>query len=240
MRIFIVIFLSLFILSCSMNDQESDLPVVVLTFDDCDSTIYGTGFQLMKEYGFSGSNIVNSGRPGKPSYYNWQELQEMNAAGWEVVSHTVNHVNLTEISLEEAKTEILTDIANLRAQGFEPVSFALPSGAVNRDIMGFLSQHFDNVRHSSNTINFSPVDRMNIGYYPMQSSFTPDDMIQRLQIAIYRGECMVVLGFHRFLPDAGNKVDNCKPEYFREILDYISRQGFEVLTLRSALDRFGS
>lgn len=231
------LFFSILIFSCGFSPIQENRLIVVFTFDDCHESIYETAFPLMEEYGYQGSNIVNSCVVGSIAHYGWEELGLMSQAGWEVVSHTMHHANLTEISWQEAEEEILGDIENLNQQGYEPQSFALPCGAVNQQIRQLLWREFKNIRHSADTTNYFPVDRKSVGYFPMQSTYSASEMISRLQRAEYNGECLVILGFHRILPQVSNAVDNCTPEDFVQILEYVKRQGYEVLTMQEGLER---
>jgi peptidoglycan/xylan/chitin deacetylase (PgdA/CDA1 family) len=222
--------------SCSYDENYDRKLKVVITFDDCHLSIYETAFPLMQGYGFRGTNIVCSGRPGKSGYYNWQQLSEMADCGWEVVSHTVNHVNLSEVTLEEAEQEITEDLSNLREMGYKPESFALPSGIVSMPVYEILCRYFLNIRTSADTENYYPIDRKATGYYPIQSHYKSEEPMRRLQLAEYRGECLIILGFHRILPENSDFTDNCKPHEFIEILEYIAKQGYEVITMQQALD----
>lgn len=223
------------LLSCDSGSVWTGKPVIVFTFDDCHASIYDTAFPIMQEYGFCGTNIVCSGRPGLPSYYNWQQLHEMTAAGWEVAGHTVNHVTLCSIPLEEAEAEIRNDLDSLRYMGFDPRAFALPSGNTNAAVFQILRRYYSDIRNSQDTENYFPVDPYTVGYYMVQTAYSSAEVIRRLQLAGYRGECLVIIGFHRILEDNDAWVDNCKPEEFRDILEFISSQDYRVLTMHKAL-----
>ncbi len=222
--------------TCAQKDQWTGSPLIVFTFDDCYDSIYNNAFNLMQEYGFVGTNMVCSGRPGNPHYYNWQQLAEMSAAGWEVAGHTVDHVSLCEVPLDVAEWEIVHDLDSLRSKGYDPQGFALPKGYVSQDVFEILRHYYQDIRHSNDTDNYYPVDRTAVGYYPYQSEYTADEPIRRLQLACYRGECIVILGFHNLAAEDSLLVDNCLPSEFRDILEFVSQQGYKVLTMHAALN----
>lgn len=236
MRQLIITALLTFILcSCSIENSSLDSPIVVLCFDDCHIGIYETAFPIMQEYDYIGTNVSNSGRIGETGYFSWNALHEMEIAGWETASHTEDHTNLIDISVQEAEKIITDDIDNFHAHGIFPVSFALPAGLVSKDIYDVLIRYFSIIRKSQDTINHYPVDAKAIGYFPIQTSYSSDQPIRRIQSAIYRKECMVILGFHRIQDVTENVTYNCTPDDFRRIMDFIKSSGLEVLTLKDAV-----
>ncbi|HXH97210.1 MAG TPA: polysaccharide deacetylase family protein [Gaiellaceae bacterium] len=103
--------------------------MISLTFDD------GTADQLsaarlLAERGLAATFYVNSGRVGSDSsYLDWGDLAEVAAAGHEIGSHTVDHVDLTRVAPEVAHEHLVADRRALAARGFPAHSFAYPYGA---------------------------------------------------------------------------------------------------------------
>jgi peptidoglycan/xylan/chitin deacetylase (PgdA/CDA1 family) len=106
--------------------------IVSLTFDDGSTSQYST-LPMLQSRGMRGTYYVNSGLVGSSSYYmNWSQIHELANAGNEITGHTVNHTDLTAVSLSTAQREVCDDRTNLLNQGFSPVaSFAYPYAAVN-------------------------------------------------------------------------------------------------------------
>ncbi|MFH1891806.1 MAG: polysaccharide deacetylase family protein [Candidatus Zixiibacteriota bacterium] len=66
---------------------------------------------------------------------NWDEVAEMKAGGISFGSHTVNHVLLTKVSLDEAEREIRESKTDLENKLGEPVDlFAYPNGNWNEAV----------------------------------------------------------------------------------------------------------
>lgn len=101
------------------------LTIVSLTFDDGSaSQLAAAG--LMDDRGMAGTFYVNSGSVGKAGYATRAQLTQLAEDGHEIGGHTVNHVNLPALPLDEAKRQICLDRANLTAWGFSVRSFAYP------------------------------------------------------------------------------------------------------------------
>ncbi len=137
----------------AMLKSETLLPVkpVVLTFDDGFRNFYTEAFPVLSEFNFKVTVFLVTdfcGKyndwPGNPSQLprsellSWQEDRELNEYGIEFGSHTRTHQDLTKLTPEKVKAEIIeskTAIAN--ALGREAVTFAYPFGrssVANREI----------------------------------------------------------------------------------------------------------
>jgi peptidoglycan/xylan/chitin deacetylase (PgdA/CDA1 family) len=69
---------------------------VVITFDDGNLDIYQNAFPIMTRYGFPGTFYIIEGSLGAKSYVSVDDLKEMIAGGWEIGSHSITHVDLTQ------------------------------------------------------------------------------------------------------------------------------------------------
>jgi peptidoglycan/xylan/chitin deacetylase (PgdA/CDA1 family) len=120
------------------KDQLSPInyqPVVV-TFDDGFRDFYTTAYPLLEELGFSATMFLPTAfiadhgahRPflGRDCL-NWHEVRELNVAGVEFGSHTVNHPKLTELNWHDIESEIVDSKFEIEEQlGSVVTSFAYP------------------------------------------------------------------------------------------------------------------
>jgi peptidoglycan/xylan/chitin deacetylase (PgdA/CDA1 family) len=101
--------------------------VVSLTFDDARATQTVAG-PMLAAHGMKGTFFVNSNRVGSFGHLTWGQLSELRSAGNEITGHTLDHVNLTSVSPEEAEWQVCEDRARLINRGFGATNFAYPSG----------------------------------------------------------------------------------------------------------------
>lgn len=101
-------------------DRGSPLPSkpVILTFDDGYANNYTEAFPVMKDFGFRGVLFVVVQTVGWNNHWHdpktetripmisWTQLKDLQNAGWEIGSHTMNHPRLTTLSAEDVKFEI--------------------------------------------------------------------------------------------------------------------------------------
>ena len=75
--------------------------VVVLTFDDGVASHATFVAPLLKKYGFGGTFFVCEFPPDfedKTKYMTWEQIQQLDKAGFEVANHTRNHTHVTKMS----------------------------------------------------------------------------------------------------------------------------------------------
>lgn len=109
---------------------------VVITLDDGYRDLYTNAFPILKAHGFSAVAYIVSGFVGEPRYVTAAMIQEMDANGIEIASHTVNHPNLTRTSpplvdyeLDESKSWLENLV------GAPVVDFAYPSGRFDASVI---------------------------------------------------------------------------------------------------------
>lgn len=100
--------------------------------------------------------------PPRDRMLSWAELNELQAAGWEIGAHTFSHPWLARIPPEEAREEMERSREHLRMRlGVERPSFCFPAGSHNAKLMklaqalGFRSAFQPNPPHRVNTLENS-------------------------------------------------------------------------------------
>lgn len=98
---------------------------VVLSFDDGYRPQYTFALPQLRKHGWAG--VLNLKAEGSELYES--NVEEMIAAGWEVASHTINHLDLTELDAETLQEEVAGSRAILRREYGVPVkNFCYPAG----------------------------------------------------------------------------------------------------------------
>lgn len=104
---------------------------VVISFDDGRLDIYENAFPIMQVYDFPGVFYIISGGLGDKGLVGVAELQEMEAAGWEIGCHSHSHADLSKIGEDASYREVISSRYVLEeALGFPVTSFAYPFGTI--------------------------------------------------------------------------------------------------------------
>lgn len=120
--------------------QGAELPPkpIILTFDDGSKTTYTTTFPIMQRYGFTGTAYIVYYYVGIINYMNAEEIRALHAAGWEIGSHSLSHVDLTTRP-DRQEDEIVLSRRQLESLlGVPILSFAYPFGAYDDSSLGYV------------------------------------------------------------------------------------------------------
>ncbi|MEK7557471.1 MAG: polysaccharide deacetylase family protein [Patescibacteria group bacterium] len=105
--------------------------VVTFTFDDGYEAVYQNALPILEKYNFKGVFAIplnfqkleqTEGTKARP----WMDWLEIKNRGHEVAAHSVNHVNLTELSTEKLDQELKEPQEKLQA-----TTLVYPGGAFN-------------------------------------------------------------------------------------------------------------
>ncbi len=117
---------------------------IVITFDDGYDDNYLNAFPTLKNYNFTGTFFIITGRAdaNSPGYMTWPQIEEMGANGMEIGGHSVDHLlDLGKVSrntqlaeIEPARKAIAAHLPNQL-----PV-FSFPSGSYNATSLAILRE----------------------------------------------------------------------------------------------------
>jgi peptidoglycan/xylan/chitin deacetylase (PgdA/CDA1 family) len=124
-----------------INGGELPSRPVVITFDDGNLDVYQNAFPIMQEMGFVGAFYIVANRLESNGYVNVGQLQEMAAAGWEIGSHGMSHIDLT-IDYSVVRLEVLQSRLTLEdAIGVPVKTFAYPFGLADSFVYEKVSEY---------------------------------------------------------------------------------------------------
>lgn len=120
--------------------EGAELPPrpIILSFDDGDITVYTNAFPVMQSYGFTGVVFMVYNYMGTDGYMTADMLREMAAAGWDMGSHGLNHLDLTKMEPAAQRAEVVESREKLEADlGVAVLSFAYPFGKMNSGVADY-------------------------------------------------------------------------------------------------------
>ena len=119
------------------NGQPLPAKPVALTFDDGYQDNYLKAAPILRKYGFTATVFMISGDiDAVPEYLTKNELVELTKDGWQIESHTVNHLYLTSLSKELINKELTKSKADLEtATGSDVLFFTYPYGDYDNKVI---------------------------------------------------------------------------------------------------------
>lgn len=114
------------------------LPVraVAITMDDGYEDSFTEAMPILRKYGAVATVFVVVGTVGTPGHVTWDELREMNRLGFDCGSHMVNHRDLTKLSPERVRYEMVVSKAALEQRlGVPILTAAYPGGDYSPSVM---------------------------------------------------------------------------------------------------------
>jgi len=142
---------------------------IILTFDDGHLNNYSIAYPIMKKYGFSGILYIVGEYMGVSNYMNADEIREMAQDGWEVGSHSMNHLDLTSLDREQQQYEIVGSRQFLESELGVPIqTFAYPFGSYDLTVInltysaGYIAAMGTGYTYSQGTPNLLALQRRGV------------------------------------------------------------------------------
>jgi peptidoglycan/xylan/chitin deacetylase (PgdA/CDA1 family) len=215
---------------------------ISFTFDDGLRSAVGQALPTLSKYGLTGTNYVITkcvGMTAIPntchantdaSYMTWAQIKQLQAAGWEIGSHTVTHPYLATSDATDGQPNVLTPAqvtqeltqskADLAAQGITANAFSTPYGDYNPDTLAQIAKVYTSHRGFADTnSNLWPYNDYLLNNYPVQAGVSVAQVKARIDAAIANKEWLI-LTFHDIKVNASSNPDDY--EYSTANLDQIA------------------
>ena len=136
--------------------------VFTITFDDGSRSQLELGYPVLASHGVPAVLFFITGLAGRPfegeRLLELGDLRTLEAAGWEIGSHTVSHPHLarhgeTRLPRDRLDAELRESRRWLRSHGFEGRSFAYPYGRFNEEVERAAASVYRYVRTTADGLN---------------------------------------------------------------------------------------
>lgn len=172
-----------------------------------------------------------------PSYMTPAQIQGLQAAGFEVGSHTMTHADLATLSAAGARAEIDGARADLIALGITPKTFVYPYGSYTEAVKQIVSQEeYIGARSITGGLNASGADPYALKHREVNATTTLAD-VQGWIAEAQRTKTWLILTFHGI--DTSRDAYSTTPELFRQIAALIASSGLTPVTMADGLAKLG-
>ncbi|RJQ31527.1 hypothetical protein C4572_02290 [Candidatus Parcubacteria bacterium] len=209
--------------------------LVSLNFDDGWITTYQNALPILNAAGLKSTQYISSGRFDFSTYVNIDQMLDMQAKGHEIGSHTKTHANLTILSTEEMRDEIIGSKEDLLAAGVNSVTtFAYPFGAYNESVVAVVEEAgYKGARRTQDGFNDSGSNRFLLNRFSVESDTAFAEAKGWIDSAMSNGTWAVIV-FHRV--DYSGTRYATTPEVLQQIVDYLKEKNARVVTMDEGMD----
>lgn len=203
---------------------------IVLNFDDGVTNQYTVAFPILKKYGFKGCLFITPSGVGRSGYATLEELNTMYKLGWDICSHSWEHIDLQNLSPGEIEYQGAKAQSWLIQHGFDisALYFAYPYGNHSLLSRSILSDYYDLQRgvYAAHDLSTPPAinpDLILTSITMSVGSYTTLENLQAIVDHIVSAKSLGVFHFHRIESEP-------TPADFESMMAYIKSTGLPVVT----------
>ncbi len=224
----------------SVMENTPTQSAVTIMFDDGEDNNYTVAKPLMDSAGFVGSVAIISGSVGDTGYMNQNQIKGLVSAGWEILSHSINHDDMTLLTTKQANNEFVKSKNQLQnISGTIIKNFAYPFGAYNGDLNALAwSAGYLSARPFESGDNPQGIYPFEVKIRKMVNTTTLSDVDSWLAQA-NNEKRWEVLVFHG-IKNSGEDEYYTTPSLFSSIVDTIKNSGIQVITYDTGMQLFGT
>lgn len=199
---------------------------ITFTFDDGLQSAAAQARPILARYGLTGTSYVTTGCVGMTTipntcradtdarYMTWTQVKQLQAAGWEIGSHTVTHPYLASSDASDGQPDVLTPAqvsselsqskAILASQGITANALSTPYGDYSNATLAEIAKHYTSHRgFADQNVNNWPYSDYLLNNMPVQSGVTVAQVKAKIDAAIANKQWLI-LTFHdiKLLPSS--------------------------------------
>ncbi len=245
----------------SADMAKTFYPVPTLTFIDDDGSLDAlmNWESICDEIGIKITSALVTGVMGdgdkNPQKASWEDVMRLQNKGFEFVSHTHHHINLTTSSEERIIQEFEDSITALREHGCESRYLVYPYNAINTDLMPLVKKYFaagiglgmesDNTlpiytyhirRYSINDTSISVEKEYNGETVSVHSFKSLDTLKGYIDAAVANGGWIIIMTHLR--NDGVFYFDEEIRENIIELCKYATESGVQIRTFGEAFEEY--
>ncbi|WP_395740438.1 polysaccharide deacetylase family protein [Prosthecobacter sp.] len=216
--------------------EPSPERIVVLTFDDSVASHATFVGPLLKKQGFGATFFITEGFEflvDKEHYMTWEQIQALNADGFEIGNHTRRHAGVAKQKPEQ----LAADVEYIEQQCLKfgipkPVSFCYPGYQTSEPAVKLLRERGYQFARAGGAQAYDP-SKDDPLVLPQAFDGKPDSTLEQFKAAVAQAKDgrIAVMTFHG-VPDIKHPWVNTEPAKFESYMQHLKDEGCTVIALR--------
>jgi len=205
--------------------------LVTFVFDDESATDYTVMKPVFDAQGEVAVSAILTNNMGDVDRLTWEQVKELQNSGWEIASHSMNHVGVTSLTNEELREELSGSKELLESHGLIINNFVYPYGAYSTAKKEVVREYYRSARATTACINSDVLDTYALCAYEI-SDYRNLAEHKSLVDAAESGENWVIFFLHA--------TDSNNATAINELIDYIQAKNISIVTINEGLDLVGN
>lgn len=228
--------------ACSVSNVDTNITfqwkktgLITFWFDDGWLNQYSTAYPILRQKNFNAAVSIITSSVDTELYMSWAQIKKLQYNGWEITSHSVNHIcEKNQLDQEKVDKELKDSKSKLESEGLAIENFTTPCGANVDYYEGKAKDLYLSLRTSYPDLNSLPVTNP---YGLKIYAITPKVSISEVNSWIERAKKenkWLILVFHQV--DDTNQEYGVSPSVFLQIVNVVEKSGLPVVLPVQALN----
>jgi peptidoglycan/xylan/chitin deacetylase (PgdA/CDA1 family) len=216
-------------------------PMVSFTFDDGAKNIYENAAPIFADYNIPAVLYAETGplNSGEDWVMTWQQVRDLqNVYGWEIGSHTINHLRSTQLSDAELENELLNSKTDLINNGLNVATFATPYGDYDDRVVAAAARHYQTHRAAWGGPNIWPYNEYKLISLEGKHNIPPSVIKGWIDDAINNDQWLILL-FHAIVPGQPSEYEYNMND-LREVVAYAASKPIKKITVTEGINLLDS
>lgn len=209
--------------------------MVSIDFDDGYASAFQFGVPVFESAGLRTTHYIITQRVGSSGFMSWSEVRALQDAGNDIGAHTRTHPQLPTLASSQIRDEVAGSLADLRAHGIAPATFAYPYGDYNDSVVAIVGEAgYAAARTTLGGFN-TPTTACLLLHAMIVDSLhhtTIGDVQGWVDAAAKSGSWLILL-IHRV--DENENAISVRHELLQDIAEYLLKTHAQVVTMRDGL-----
>jgi peptidoglycan/xylan/chitin deacetylase (PgdA/CDA1 family) len=231
----------------NMNSKDAiNTPSATIIFDDGSIEDYTIMYPYFKSKGIKGcSALVSSLTDKNSNYLNMRQIHDMDNYGWDFLSHTIDHLDLTKLSVEEIDYQLETGKKFYEDRGIKISGLVYPYNGYDDKVINETKKYFDAgfaFNYSDKPLYNSDLKNNRYNIYRVTLEMPLEDNKKIIDQAIENNGWLVFMGHGHYYRTGDYTDDSVWPgkwdnnvQKVKDTIDYLMSKGVRIITVREAL-----